>query len=78
MSADKSKTSRRAFVVSGGATLGAGVAAAVSAGDRSTSRATAEEREVIRRLHAQYINDAPPPPRTTPTAPMRGRSRTRW
>jgi hypothetical protein len=57
MSADKAKTSRRAFVMSGGATLGAGVAAAVSASERSASRATAEEREAIRKLHARYIAD---------------------
>jgi len=57
MSADKAKTSRRAFVMNGGATLGAGVAAAVSASERSASRATAEEREAIRKLHTQYIAD---------------------
>lgn len=70
MSADKTKTSRRAFVVSGGATLGAGVAAAVSAAARpSSTRATPEEREVIRRLHAQYIADveAGTQPAATPT-----------
>lgn len=57
MSTDKSKTSRRAFVVSGGATLGAGVAAAVAAAGRAPTRATPEEREAIRQLHAQYIAD---------------------
>jgi hypothetical protein len=57
MSADKAKTSRRAFVMSGGATLGAGVAAAVSASERAASRATAEEREAIRKLHTQYVAD---------------------
>jgi hypothetical protein len=57
MSADKTKTSRRAFVVSGGATLGAGVAAAVAAAGRAPTRATPEEREAIRQLHAQYIAD---------------------
>lgn len=57
MSADKSKTSRRAFVVSGAATLGAGVAAAIAAHERPESRATAEEREAIRQLHVQFVAD---------------------
>lgn len=58
MSADKTRTSRRAFVVSGGATLGAGVAAAVAAVAKpTTTRATPEEREAIRQLHARFIAD---------------------
>ena len=57
MSTRDSRTSRRAFVVSGGATLGAGVAAAVAAAGRSSTRATPEEREAIRKLHAGYIAD---------------------
>ncbi len=57
MSADKTKTSRRAFVMSGGATLGAGVAAAVavSPGSHKPAEPMHEEREAIRQLHLRFI-----------------------
>jgi hypothetical protein len=51
-------SSRRAFVLSGGATLGAGVAATASAlptAPRPLAATEAEDREAIRQLHAEFI-----------------------
>src|SRR5687767_13996606 len=53
MTESKTKTSRRAFFVSGGAVLGAGAAAAVSAAPVA-SESTADDRETIRRLHLDF------------------------
>jgi hypothetical protein len=60
MNSSSNKTSRRAFFVSGGATLGAGLAAAgmtaaAPQADARPSLNAAVEREAIRRLHAAFI-----------------------
>jgi hypothetical protein len=60
MNAIPTKTSRRAFFVAGGATLGAGLAAAGTTAlpahaDPDPSLNPAAEREAIRRLHAAFI-----------------------
>jgi hypothetical protein len=58
----KKKSTRRAFFVSGGAVLGAGVAAtaaaaglAAPAGDGTASSGSAEDREAIRQLHLAFV-----------------------
>jgi hypothetical protein len=56
MSTMEKKTSRRAFVLSGGATLGAGVAAAAGAAALPAADAAhPAEREAIRKVHAEFI-----------------------
>jgi hypothetical protein len=61
MGNDNVKTSRRHFVLNGGVTLGAGVAVAGSAMALPTSprpladSGSAQDREAIRSLHAQFI-----------------------
>ena len=58
MTTKDSKTSRRAFVMSGGATLGAGVAAAatvVSPGSHKPAEPMHEDREAIRQVHVKFI-----------------------
>lgn len=64
MTGSNPKTSRRAFVLQGGATFGAGVAAAATAGaaalpkgDPSLAEQLARQRDIaaIRGLHAQFI-----------------------
>lgn len=54
---DKNLTSRRAFFTSGGATLGAGVAAAAGAGAFVPAEAAASsaDAEAIRRLHMAFV-----------------------
>lgn len=59
MKANQTSTSRRAFFVRGGATLGAGVAtvagAAALAPEADTSSGMHEDREAIRGVHAEFI-----------------------
>jgi hypothetical protein len=54
MSASKSQTTRRAFFIQGGATVGAGVAAAAGASHTEPHNAAAE-REAIRKVHQAFI-----------------------
>lgn len=59
MKANQTRTSRRAFFVKGGATLGAGVATAAGAAPLAPAAAapaaSSQDREAIRSVHAAFI-----------------------